>query len=402
VQGWSWQFARGVNWIEVLMGVLRRGAGGIGDAKFSREFLSAFIMKKFTTKAYGATGTLLVGKTLEPMEVERRGPKPDEVMIEVLYCGVCHSDIHQVANDWKNTIYPCVPGHEIVGKVTEVGGEVSRFKPGDVVGVGCMIDSCGDCDPCVDGEEQFCQGPQGATLTYNGYFKPDGSGFNTFGGFSTHVVAKEDFVLNIPPSLELPAVAPILCAGITTFSALRHWEVGGGDDVGVIGIGGLGHMAVKLAKAMGAKVTAITTKEAKREAALDLGAELVLISENEAEMQAAERSLDFILCTIPGSFDVNPYIKLLKPRGSLVTVGLLGPYKAPTNNDEVAKLGRTVGGSLIGGIAETREVLKFCAEHNILPEVQIIPIQEINEAFEKIKDENVRFRYVIDMQSLKG
>jgi alcohol dehydrogenase (NADP+) len=352
-------------------------------------------------KAYGASGAIFRGKVLEPIAIQRNRPGPDEVLIEVLYCGVCHSDIHQVANDWKNTIYPCVPGHEIIGQVAEIGSEVTNYAKGDIVGVGCMIDSCQQCEQCRDGEEQFCQGPHGPTMTYNGFFAADETKFNTFGGFSTHIVAKEAFVLRIPGNLAISAAAPILCAGVTTFSPLNHWCAGEGDKVGVIGIGGLGHMAVMIAKAMGAHVTAITTKEEKRSAALELGADDVVISENKDEMEDNATSLDFILCTIPEGFDVNPYISLLRPRGSLVTVGLLGPYKEPTNNMEVAKLGRSVGGSLIGGIAETQETLDFCAKHNILPHVQLINIQDINDAFGKINSEEVRFRYVIDMKSLK-
>ena len=355
----------------------------------------------FTTRAYGATGTILVGKHLEEMEVEREQPKDDEVTIEVLYCGVCHSDIHQVENDWKNTIYPCVPGHEIIGRITETGAALTDFKTGDIVGVGCMIDSCQHCKPCADGEEQFCQGSVGPTMTYNGYFKPADKKFNTFGGYSTHIVANKKFLLRIPEKLDIAAAAPILCAGVTTYSPLKHWNVKAGDKVGIVGIGGLGHMAVMLAKAMGAKVTAITTKEEKRKAALALGADDVLVSEDKDEMKAYETMFDFILVTIPDPFDINPYICLLNVRGSLVTVGLLGPYKVPTNNMEVAKLGRSIGGSLIGGIRETQEVLDFCAEHNILPQVQMINIEDINDAFDKVKNEEVRFRYVIDMKSLK-
>jgi uncharacterized zinc-type alcohol dehydrogenase-like protein len=369
--------------------VTQKSASGISDAA-----------QKIRVKGYGASGSLIGGKTLEQMEIERMPPETDEVLIEILYCGVCHSDIHQVANDWSNTVYPCVPGHEIIGKIINTGSNASKYNVGDIVGVGCMIDSCKNCKPCMDGEEQFCQGPHGPTMTYNGYWKPQ-KGFNTFGGFSTHIVSKEDFVLRIPGNLPISAAAPILCAGVTTYSPLKHWGVKAGDKVGVIGIGGLGHMAVMLAKAMGAHVTAITTKEEKRDNALALGADDVIVSENEDEMKAHDISLDFILCTVPEAFDVNPYICLLNVRGSLVTVGLLGPYKAATNNMEVAKLGRSVGGSLIGGIAETQEVLDFCSEHNILPHVEMINIQDINEAFDKINNEEVRFRYVIDMKSLK-
>jgi len=354
-----------------------------------------------STKGYGASGDLIGGKTLKPMDFERPAPQADEVLIDMLYCGVCHSDVHQVANDWKNTIYPCVPGHENIGRVTFAGSNVTKFKVGDIVGVGCMIDSCQHCDPCHEGEEQFCEGPHGPTMTYNGYWVPDETKYNTFGGYSTNLVVKDKFVVKIPDTLDITKAAPILCAGVTTYSPLKHWGVKAGDTVGVIGIGGLGHMAVMLAKAMGAKVTAITTQEEKRSEALALGADNVLISTDEKAMKAFEKQLDFILCTIPESFDVNPYISLIKRRGALVTVGLLGPYAAPVNNMEIAKLGRSIGGSLIGGIAETQEVLDFCAEHNILPQTEMIKIQDINEAFEKIKDEDVRFRYVIDMASLK-
>ncbi len=357
--------------------------------------------RTFTVKAYGAPGGIIGGKSLEPMEVEHNEPTADEVVIEVLYCGVCHSDLHQINNDWKNTIYPCVPGHEIIGKISQAGAGVTDFKVGDTVGVGCMIDSCQDCASCNSGEEQFCLGPVGQTMTYNGYWKPDGSGYNTFGGYSTHIVANKNFLLRIPANLDIQAAAPILCAGVTTFSPLKRANVGPGKKVGIIGIGGLGHMAVMIARAMGASVTAITTKEEKRQAALELGASDVLISEDADAMKAQEASFDYLLCTIPYEFDVNPYVKLLKPRTSLVTVGLLGPYKKPTDNMEVAKLARTIGASVIGGIPETQEVLDFCAAHNILPHTQLINIEDINDALEKVKEEEVRFRYVIDLKSLK-
>ncbi len=358
-------------------------------------------MQSFTVKAYGASGSLFGGKTLEPIDVERNKPTADEVLIEILYCGVCHSDIHQVHNDWKNTIYPCVPGHEIVGRVVETGPQVTKFKTGSIVGVGCMVDSCGTCLSCAQGEENYCLSETGPTMTYNGDFTTDGSGFNTFGGYSTHITVQESFVLDIPETLDMAKVAPILCAGVTTYSPLKRANVKAGDKVGIIGIGGLGHMAVKIAKAMSAHVTAITTREEKREAALQLGADAVLISEDDDAMQAHTYAFDFLLCTIPYAFDVNPYISLLKPHGNLVTVGLIGPYDKPTNNMEVAKMNRTVGGSLIGSIAETQEVLEFCARHQILPDVEMIVMQDINNAFEEIKNEDVRFRFVIDMASLK-
>ncbi len=356
----------------------------------------------FTVKGYGAKDNLLSKLSdhrLSEMDVERPMINDNQVIVEVLYSGVCHSDIHQVNNDWKNTRYPCVPGHEIIGKIVKVGNKVSKFNEGDTVGIGCMIDSCQKCEPCKNNEEQFCAGEHGATMTYNGYFNDPQSDFNTYGGYSSHVVANEEFLLRIPLNLDIKRAAPILCAGITTYSPLKQARIGYGDKVAIVGIGGLGHMAVKLAKAMGAEVTAITTQEAKRKDALELGANHVLISENEEEMKKNAMKFDFILVTIPTSFDVNPYVNLLGIRGSLVTVGLLGEYKKPLNNMEVAKLARKVGGSVIGGIKETQEVMDFCAEHDIYPEVEMMKIEDINDAFKKVKEEEVRFRYVIDMKA---
>ena len=356
-------------------------------------------MEVLKTKAYGATGSVF--NSLSEMEIERSAPKADEVRIDILYCGVCHSDLHQVRNDWHNTIYPCVPGHEIIGRVSEAGSRVSKFKVGDLVGVGCMVDSCGTCPPCQEKEENYCEGPVGWTATYNGYMKPKNEDFNTFGGYSTNVVVKESFVLRIPAALDIKAAAPILCAGVTTYSPMKHWKVGPGQRVAVVGIGGLGHMAVQLARALGATVTAVTRTTEKQAEAEKLGAHDVLISTDSKAMEAHEMKFDFIIITIPDAFDVNDYVKLLKRDGVITTVGLLGPYKDPLNNMEMAMHRRSISGSIIGGIAETQEVLEFCAEHNILPEVEIIKIQDINEAFEKMKDEEVRFRYVIDMASLK-
>ncbi|GAB3566151.1 NAD(P)-dependent alcohol dehydrogenase [Spirosoma luteolum] len=358
--------------------------------------------KPMKVKAYGAKGALIDRfSSLSRMDIDRNPPQADEVQIDVLYCGVCHSDLHQVRNDWNNTLYPCVPGHEVVGRVTQVGSAVTNYQVGDLVGVGCMIDSCGHCASCQEGDEQYCDGPVSWTATYNGYMKPDGSGYNTFGGYSTTLVVKESFVLSIPDKLDIKAAAPILCAGITTYSPLKHWGVKEGSRVGIVGLGGLGHMAVQLAKAMGARVTVLTTKEEKRSDALKLGAHSVIISDDKEAMAEHEKTLDFILITIPDKFKIDPYVTLLKRDGALVTVGLLGPYDGPLNNQEIAFQRRTVSGSLIGSIAETQEVLNFCAEHNILPEVQLIAMKDINEAYEKMMDEGVRFRYVIDMQSLK-
>ncbi|OOQ59800.1 NAD(P)-dependent alcohol dehydrogenase [Mucilaginibacter pedocola] len=361
--------------------------------------MATLTLEKIAARGYGASGNLVGGETLKPIKFERDAPKDNEVLIEVLYCGVCHSDVHQVENDWKNTIYPCVPGHEVIGRITYAGSAVTKFAEGEIVGVGCMIDSCRSCSACRDGEEQFCEGPHGPTMTYNGYFKPDASEYNTYGGYSTNLVVPEDFLLKIPDALDIRKAAPILCAGITTYSPLKHWNVKPGDKVAIAGIGGLGHMAVMIAKAMGAEVTAITTHEDKRKLAGELGADKVIVSDNKAEMKRHEKYFNFILVTIPDAFDVNPYVCLLRRRGSLVTVGLLAPYKTPVNNMDVASQGRSIGGSLIGGIAETQEVLNFCAEHNILPHVEMIEMEDINDAFEKLKDDDVRFRYVIDMRA---
>lgn len=351
------------------------------------------------TPAYGATNSIFNG--LKRMEIERHPPQADEVHIDILYCGVCHSDLHQVKNDWKNTVYPCVPGHEIVGQVLEVGSTVTKFKVGDIVGVGCMIDSCGQCKPCQQGEENYCQGPVSWTATYNGPMKPDGSGANTFGGYSTNITVKESFVLRIPSGLNLSAVAPILCAGVTTYSPMKHWNVKEGDRVGIVGLGGLGHMAVKLAKALGANVTVITTSKEKQADAQAMGAHEVLISTDSDAMKQHEASFDFILNTIPDAYDITDYVSLLDLDGTVVAVGLLGEYKKPLNNMDMAMYRRSVAGSIIGGIAETQEVLDFCAKHKILPEVQMISMQEINKAFDDLMDKEVRYRHVIDMQSLK-
>lgn len=355
-------------------------------------------MQSIKTKGYGASGSLF--SHLSEMEFERAFPKDDEMLIDVLYCGVCHSDVHQVHNDWHNTIYPCVPGHEIIGRVVTTGSLVRNFKNGDLVGVGCMIDSCGVCPSCLDKQENYCEGPVSWTATYNGYMKPDGSGFNTFGGYSANLVVKEAFVLRIPEAIDIKAAAPILCAGVTTYSPLKHWGVTSGDRVAIVGLGGLGHMAVKLAVAMGATVAVITSNEEKRADAERFGAHEVIVFDAKADLIRHEAEFDFILNTIPDEYDINVYANLLKRDGTIVAVGLLAPYKKPLNNMQMASKRRSVAGSLIGSIEETQEVLDFCAKHGILPEVELIPIQEINKAFDKLLKEEVRYRYVIDMKSL--
>jgi uncharacterized zinc-type alcohol dehydrogenase-like protein len=356
-----------------------------------------FNMGTIRTKGYGAKGSVF--SSLSLIDFERQAAGDDQLQIQILYCGVCHSDLHQVKNDWDNTIYPCVPGHEIIGRVASAGPLVTRFKPGDIVGVGCMIDSCGECRSCREGDEQYCEGPHSWTATYNGPMIPDGT--NTYGGYSEMIIVKEGFVLKIPDTLDIASAAPILCAGVTTYSPLKHWNIKAGDKVGVIGLGGLGHMAVKIASAMGAEVSVITSHEEKRADAINMGASNVIISENEEDMKRAELSLNFILNTIPDPYDINQYISMLKRDGTIVAVGVLAPFKKATNNMEVAFHRRNVSGSLIGSIAETQEVLDFCAKHNIAPDVEMISIQDINKAFKKMEKEEVRYRFVIDMESIK-
>ena len=345
-------------------------------------------------KAYGA---FAADKPLEAMDITRRAVGPSDVQIEIAYCGVCHSDLHTVRSEWAGTLFPCVPGHEIVGRVSAVGGQVSRFKEGDVVGVGCLVDSCKHCHSCDEGLEQFCE--NGFVGTYNGP-TADAPG-HTLGGYSQQIVVKDDFVLKIShPEEQLAAVAPLLCAGITTWSPLRHWNVGPGKKVGVVGIGGLGHMGVKLAHALGAHVVAFTTSEAKRQDALDLGADEVVVSRNEGEMAAHANSFDFILNTVSASHSLDAFTALLKRDGTLCLVGV--PEHAHPSPDVGALIfkRRSIAGSLIGGIAETQEMLDFCAEHGIVSEIEKIDIQEIETAYERMQKSDVKYRFVIDSASL--
>lgn len=344
-------------------------------------------------KAYGAqTAT----STLVPLEIERRSVGPDDVQIEILYCGVCHSDLHTARNEWKNTLYPSVPGHEIVGRVTAVGAKVSKFKVGDLAGVGCMVDSCGHCAPCGEGDEQYCE--NGFTGTYNG---PVFGGENTYGGYSQSVVVKESFVLNITHDIkDLAAVAPLLCAGITTYSPLKHWGVGPGKTVGIVGLGGLGHMAVKIAHAMGAKVVLFTTSANKVADAKRLGADEVCISKDPEQMARYANKLDFILNTVAAPHPLDPFMQLLKKDA---TMTLVGAPDHPHPGFEVFSLifkRRHLAGSLIGGIAETQEMLDFCAKHGIVSDVEMIPMDYINSAYERMLKSDVKYRFVIDMQSL--
>lgn len=332
---------------------------------------------------------------LTPFHFERRALRPNDVAVEILYCGVCHSDLHWAKNDWGWTQYPAIPGHEIVGRVIELGSEASRYRIGDHVAVGCMVDSCQECDQCKKGEEQLCR--EGNTGTYGGLDRITQE--TTFGGYSKHIIVREEFVLRVPESLDLSQAAPLLCAGITCYSPLRTWNVSTGSRVGVIGLGGLGHMAVKLAVGLGADVTVITRSQSKEADALALGAHRVLLSSHDQAMNDAAESFDLIIDTVPVKHDLNPYLPLLDVDGTLVIVGQIGPVNEISTVPLL--LGRRrIAGSPIGGIAQTQEMLDFCGSQNILPDVEMIRMDEINEAFKRMERADVRYRFVIDMKSL--
>lgn len=345
--------------------------------------------------AYGAQAG---DKPLAPLNITRRVPGAHDVQIAIAYCGICHSDIHTVRSEWGGTLYPCVPGHEIVGRVSAVGAHVAGYQVGDLVGVGCLVDSCQQCDECADGHENFCDHMVG---TYNGP-TADAPG-HTLGGYSQQIVVHERFVLRIRhPEAQLAAVAPLLCAGITTYSPLRHWHVGPGSKVGVVGIGGLGHMGIKLAHAMGAHVVAFTTSESKRAAAKALGADEVVVSRNAAEMAAHVKSLDFILNTVAASHDLDPFFALLKRDGTMTLVGAPAtPHPSPTVFNLIMKR-RSLAGSLIGGIPETQEMLDFCAEHGIVSDIEMIRAEQINDAYERMLKGDVKYRFVMDVASMGG
>lgn len=345
-----------------------------------------------TTKAYAA---LSATTPVVPHSIERRDCKPHDVQLEILYCGICHSDLHTARNEWGGTIYPCVPGHEIVGRVTAVGDHVKKFEVGQLVGVGCLVDSCRECDNCKDGLEQYCS--NGMVGTYNGIEK-DGSG-HTFGGYSKSIVVHEDFVLRVSDKLPLDGVAPLLCAGITTYSPLRHWNVGKGTRVGVLGLGGLGHMGVKLAVAMGAEVTMLSHTASKQQDAARLGAQKFVLTSDEAQVKVVTGYFDFILDTVSAEHDYNFYLTLLRTNGVMVCVGAPPtPAVVPAFNLIFGR--KTLAGSLIGGIPETQEMLDFCAEHNIVSDVEVINVKDINEAYERMLKGDVRYRFVIDMATL--
>lgn len=345
-----------------------------------------------TTKTL-AFGAATATSGIAPMDIQRRALLGNDVEIDILYCGICHSDLHAVKNDWGGSTYPLVPGHEIVGKITQIGPEVSKFKVGDLAAIGCIVDSCGTCAHCHEGEEQFCE--TGWTVVFN---SPDkiSSGM-TFGGFSERIVANADYVLKMPDSVDLAASAPVLCAGITVYSPLKHWNAGPGKKVGIIGIGGLGHMAIKIAKAMGAEVTVFTTSPSKMDDAKSLGADHAVLSTDKAAMKG-QRGFDMILDTVSAKHDVNVYLNALKVDGSLVLVGLPNePLEVSAFN--VVNGRKSFSGSNIGGIAETQEVIDFCASHGITADIELIKPSEINEAFERLEKGDVKYRFVIDLKA---
>lgn len=336
-------------------------------------------------------------KPLEPLRIDRREPGAEDVEIKILYCGVCHSDIHTARNEWGGTIYPVVPGHEIVGKVTRVGEGVTRFKVGDTVGVGCFVDSCGHCDSCKDDQEQYCE--NGHTQTYNSESQDKKT--ITQGGYSSHIVVTQGFVLSVSDKLPLEKVAPLLCAGITTYSPLRHWNVKKGDKLAVLGLGGLGHMAVKLAASMGAEVTVLSRSKTKEKDAADLGAHHFELTTEKDNMKRLANSFDFIIDTVSAEHDYNEYLALLKINGTMILLGV-PPTPSQVSAAQLIFGRRSLVGSLVGGIKETQEMLDYCAEHGITSDVEMININQINEAYERTLKGDVHYRFVIDMDTLEA
>ncbi|MBD0364803.1 MAG: NAD(P)-dependent alcohol dehydrogenase [Flavisolibacter sp.] len=348
------------------------------------------------TKEVKAFGTEAPDAPLNQLSINRRKPTPHDIEIEILYCGVCHSDLHTARNEWHGTIYPCVPGHEIVGRIVSVGSHVTKFKVGEHAAVGCLVDSCRICEYCKEGLEQYCE--EGATQTYNSRDKYLGTA--TYGGYSESIVVNEAFVLRIPENLDLAATAPLLCAGITTYSPLKHWNVGPGKRVGVVGLGGLGHMGVKLAKAMGAEVIVFTTSPSKVEDAKRLGADDVVLSKDAEQMDRYAGKLHFVLDAVSAQHDINAYLNQLRVDGSLALVGA-PEHPLPVAAFSLIPYRRSFAGSMIGGIPETQEMLDFCGKHNIVSDIEMINIQQINEAYERLLKGDVKYRFVIDMASLK-
>lgn len=370
--------------------------GDIGD--FSHLFKNyRTILSSMSTFSIKAFGTSTPAAELQQMAIERREASGKDVEIDILFCGVCHSDLHTARNEWGGTVYPNVPGHEIVGRITKVGDAVTKFKVGDLAGVGCMVDSCRECESCKEGLEQYCE--NGNIQTYNGHDKHLNK--QTFGGYSERIVVDEDFVLHIPANLDLAATAPLLCAGITTYSPLRHWNVGPGKKVGIVGIGGLGHMGVKIAKAMGAQVVVITTSASKVDDAKRLGADEVILSTDAQQMKEHTGTLHFILDCVSAQHDINAYLSLLKRDGSLTLVGA-PEHPLPVAPFSLIPARKSFSGSMIGGIAETQEMLDFCGQHNIISDIELIKIQDINHAYDRLLKSDVKYRFVIDMASLKN
>jgi len=348
------------------------------------------------TKMIKAFGTEGVNVPLHTINIRRRELQPHDVEMEILYCGICHSDLHQINNDFKHTMFPIVPGHEIVGKVIKVGEHVKKFKVGDLSAVGCIVDSCGKCEYCTDDLEQFCD--EGVTFSFNSPDKYLGGA--TFGGFSETYVCNENYMLHVPESLDLASAAPLLCAGITVYSPLKHWQAGPGKMVGILGIGGLGHVAIKIAKAMGAHVIVFTTSQSKVEDARRLGADEAVLSSDTEQMKKYFRKMHLIIDTVSARHDVNTYLNLLRPDGSVVLVGL-PPESLEVNAFSVVSGRHSFSGSNIGGIAETQEMLDFCAKHNITADIELINVEQINEAFIRLQKGDVKYRFVIDMAGLK-
>jgi len=343
-------------------------------------------------------GVTKKGQPFTAVRFTREDVRAGEVAIDITHCGVCHSDLHQVDDDWGNTNYPCVPGHEIAGIVTEIGDGVTKFKKGDRVGVGCMINSCQQCEPCRNGDEQYCAGPKSATLTYNGPKKPDGT--NSYGGYTDSIVVREEFVLRIPDALSSEAAAPILCAGITTYQPMKHFGLKAGQTLGVAGIGGLGHMAIQIGKALGARVVALTTHPEKADEIRKLGADEVLVSTDEEAMAGAAMSLDLMINTIPVPHDINAYVSLMKPNSTLVIVGNMMGFEDLQSAPLVFhRIG--VHGSLIGGVADTQEVLDLCAEHAIAPELKVVSTRDIEGVYDDLRNGNPRYRHVLDMKAFE-
>jgi alcohol dehydrogenase (NADP+) len=342
------------------------------------------------TRAYGTTGPK---SPLGPMNIQRREPRAQDIQVEILYCGICHSDIHTARDEWQNTVFPCVPGHEIIGRVVKAGRAVKKFKEGDIAGVGCLVDSCRTCPSCRAGLEQFCE--KSATFTYNG--EDHVSGGTTFGGYSDKIVVDEQFALRVSDRLNLAAAAPLLCAGITTYSPMRRWKVGQGQKVGVVGLGGLGHMAVKFAHAFGAQVALFTTSSNKTQDALRLGAHEVILSKDPDQMQKHVGSFDFILDTVSAEHDLNAYLQLLKRDGTMTLVGA-PPNPVPVSGFSLIMARRQLAGSLIGGLPETQEMLDFCAERGIACDIEMITMQQVNEAYDRMLRSQVKYRFVVDMK----